>query len=118
RPGLGAVAAAAGTPYPLPAGASAHPLVGVGFASWAHEVVAQEQELGVFCDTVIVCVVTGSTQAGMIAGFAEIEDAGGRPRRVIGTDASPALDRSVDKVSRIAQTRAARIGLGREILEV
>jgi 1-aminocyclopropane-1-carboxylate deaminase len=109
------IEAAGGTPYPIPAGASEHPLGGVGFANWAHEVVAQEQELGLFFDTIIVCVVTGSTQAGMIAGFAEIEDAGGRPRRVIGIDASATLDKTVDQVTRIANTTAERIGLGRRI---
>ena len=37
-----------------------------GRARWRQ----QERELGVFFDTVIVCAVTGSTHAGMIAGFA------------------------------------------------
>src|SRR4051812_47351223 len=59
-----------GKPYAIPAGASDHPLGGMGFASWARELEHQERELGVFFDTVIVCSVTGSTQAGMIAGFA------------------------------------------------
>ena len=36
------VRAAGGTPYPIPAGASDHPLGGLGFARWAYEV--QEQE--------------------------------------------------------------------------
>ena len=36
----------------------------------------------------IVCSVTGSTQAGMVAGFAALEQAGARPRRVLGVDAS------------------------------
>src|SRR5690242_8433103 len=58
-------------PYAIPAGASDHPLGGLGFARWAREVQAQERELGVFFDTVVVCSVTGSTQAGMIAGFAD-----------------------------------------------
>ena len=45
-------------------------------AAWASragrdEVQAQERELGVFFDTIVVCSVTGSTQAGMIAGFAD-----------------------------------------------
>src|SRR3712207_4446299 len=70
-----------GKPYPIPAGASDHPLGGLGFANWAHEVAAQEAELGVFFDTVVVCSVTGSTQAGMVAGFAQLEEQGGRPRR-------------------------------------
>ena len=41
-----------GTPYAIPAGASDHPLGGLGFASWAREVEAQEAELGVFFDTI------------------------------------------------------------------
>src|SRR5712691_8635181 len=56
-----------GKPYAIPAGASDHPLGGLGFARWAREVAAQERELGVFFDTLVVCSVTGSTQAGMIA---------------------------------------------------
>ncbi|CAM5712786.1 aminocyclopropane-1-carboxylate deaminase/D-cysteine desulfhydrase family protein [Streptomyces purpurascens] len=70
-----------GKPYAIPAGASDHPLGGLGFAAWAHEVVQQERELGVFFDTVVVCSVTGSTQAGMVAGFAALEETGGRPLR-------------------------------------
>src|ERR671913_54470 len=75
---------AGGKPYPIPAGASDHDLGGLGFAGWAAEVEQQERELGVFFDTIIVCSVTGSTQAGMIAGFAAQD----RPRRVIGIDGS------------------------------
>src|SRR5215212_7495547 len=67
------VEARGGTPYPIPAGASDHELGGLGFASWAYEVEEQERELGVFFDTIVVCAVTGSTQAGMIAGFAAQE---------------------------------------------
>src|SRR6476619_7431790 len=73
-----------GQPYAIPAGASDHPLGGLGFAGWADEVAAQEAELGVFFDTIVVCSVTGSTQAGMIAGFAGQE----RERRVLGIDGS------------------------------
>src|SRR6188768_1096894 len=68
RHALESVEAAGGKPYPIPAGASDHPLGGLGFANWVREVAAQEVELGVFFDHVIVCTVTGSTQAGMIAG--------------------------------------------------
>src|SRR6202161_516071 len=59
---LAHVEASGGQPYPIPAGASDHPLGGLGFARWAQEVEEQERELGVFFDTVIVCSVTGSTQ--------------------------------------------------------
>jgi 1-aminocyclopropane-1-carboxylate deaminase len=71
------VRASGGIPYPIPAGASDHRLGGLGFANWADEVHQQEQQLGVHFDTIIVCTVTGSTHAGMIAGFAGQD----RPRR-------------------------------------
>ena len=64
-----------GTPYAIPAGASDHPLGGHGFARWAFEVMDQEVELDLRFDNVIVCSVTGSTQAGMIAGFAHVDRA-------------------------------------------
>src|SRR5918997_1785256 len=70
---LADVEARDGKPYAIPAGASDHRLGGLGFASWASEVERQERELGVFFDTIVVCSVTGSTQAGMIAGFAPQE---------------------------------------------
>lgn len=91
-----------GKPYAIPAGASDHPLGGLGFAGWAYEVAEQERESGVFFDTVIVCSVTGSTQAGMVAGFAALEEAGGRPRRVIGIDASAKPTETREQIARIA----------------
>ena len=108
---LAEVEAAGGTPYPIPAGASDHPLGGLGFARWAQEVEDQERELGVFFDTVIVCSVTGSTQAGMIAGFAAQE----RPRRVIGIDASAKPEETLDQITRIARQTAELIELGRDL---
>ncbi|GAA2220275.1 1-aminocyclopropane-1-carboxylate deaminase [Promicromonospora sukumoe] len=106
-----------GTPYAIPAGASDHRLGGLGFARWAEEVQEQERELGVFFDTIVVCAVTGSTQAGMIAGFAALEEAGGPPRRVIGIDASAKLDETRDQVARIARATAELIGVGRPLRE-
>jgi 1-aminocyclopropane-1-carboxylate deaminase len=100
-----------GTPYAIPAGASDHPLGGLGFANWAYEVEQQERELGVFFDTIIVCSVTGSTHAGMIAGFAGQE----RPRRVLGIDASAKLEETRAQVERIARATAEKIGLGRDL---
>ncbi|MDZ4267878.1 MAG: 1-aminocyclopropane-1-carboxylate deaminase, partial [Mycobacterium sp.] len=108
---LDQVRAAGGVPYGIPAGASEHPLGGLGFANWAYEVQRQEQELGVFFDTIVVCTVTGSTHAGMIAGFAGQE----RPRRILGIDASATLDRTREQVARIARNTAELIGLGRTL---
>ncbi len=100
-----------GTPYAIPAGASDHRLGGLGFARWAEEVAEQERELGVFFDTIVVCSVTGSTHAGMIAGFAGQD----RPRRVIGIDASAKLDETRAQIERIARATAELIGLGRDL---
>jgi 1-aminocyclopropane-1-carboxylate deaminase len=108
---LADVEAAGGKPYAIPAGASDHPLGGLGYARWAQEVADQEDELGVFFDAVIVCSVTGSTQAGMVAGFATQD----RPRRVIGIDGSAKPRETKEQVTRIAQTTARLIGLGREL---
>ncbi len=108
---LDEVRAHGGVPYAIPAGASDHRLGGLGFANWADEVQEQERELGVFFDTVIVCAVTGSTQAGMIAGFA----GQGRPRRVIGIDASAKVEETLAQVEKIARNTAELIGLGRAL---
>ncbi|CUR60227.1 1-aminocyclopropane-1-carboxylate deaminase [metagenome] len=108
---LAEVEAGGGKPYPIPAGASEHKYGGLGFANWAYEVEQQERELGVFFDTIIVCTVTGSTHAGMIAGFAGQE----RPRRVIGIDASATLEKTRAQVARIARHTAELIDLGRDL---
>ncbi|HEX8081852.1 MAG TPA: 1-aminocyclopropane-1-carboxylate deaminase [Jatrophihabitans sp.] len=100
-----------GVPYPIPAGASDHRLGGLGFANWAYEVQQQEAELGVFFDTIVVCSVTGSTHAGMIAGFAGQD----RPRRVLGIDASAKITETRAQVERIARNTAELIGLEREL---
>jgi 1-aminocyclopropane-1-carboxylate deaminase len=100
-----------GRPYPIPAGASDHELGGLGFASWAMEVEQQERELGLFFDTIVVCSVTGSTQAGMIAGFAAQE----RERRVVGIDGSAKPAETREQVARIARRTADLIEVGRDL---
>jgi 1-aminocyclopropane-1-carboxylate deaminase len=102
---------AGGRPFPIPAGCSEHPLGGLGFVGFAEEVRAQEAALGFKFDYVVVCSVTGSTQAGMIVGFA----ADGRADRVLGIDASAAPEKTRAQVLRIAQATAALVDLGREI---
>lgn len=75
------------------------------------EVQHQEEQLGVFFDTIVVCSVTGSIQAGMIAGFAGLD----RPRKVIGIDASARLEETCAQVEKIARNTARQIGLGRDL---
>src|SRR4051812_45164951 len=108
---LADVEARGGKPYPIPAGASDHPLGGHGFAGWAFELAEQERELGVFFDTIVVCSVTGSTQAGMVAGFAAQDT----ERRVIGVDGSARPDETREQVARIARRTAELIEVRREL---
>ena len=100
-----------GKPYPIPAGASDHELGGHGFAGWAFEVEDQEKELGFKFDKTIVCSVTGSSQGGMIAGFAHSN----RAQDVIGIDASATVEKTWDQIKRIASRTAKLIELGREL---
>ena len=106
------IEARGGKPYAIPAGASDHPLGGLGFAGWAREVEQQEVELGVRFDYVFVCSVTGSTQAGMVAGFA-LNDL---PRKVVGIDGSAKPKATWDQIARIARNTAKLIGVERDIL--
>ena len=104
---------AGGKPFPIPAGCSEHPLGGLGFVGFAEEVRAQEAELGFKFDYIVVCSVTGSTQAGMVVGFA----ADGRADRVIGIDASAKPEKTYEQVLRIAKNTAELVELGRDITE-
>ncbi len=107
------VKAKGGKPYAIPAGASVHKYGGLGYVGFAEEVRAQEAEAGIRFDYVIVCSVTGSTQAGMVVGFA----ADGRARNVIGIDASAAPAQTRAQVLEIARNTAGLVGLGREIAD-
>jgi 1-aminocyclopropane-1-carboxylate deaminase len=100
-----------GKPYAIPAGASDHPLGGLGFARWADEVAEQERDLGVLFDAIVVCSVTGSTQAGMIAGFAAQREA----RQVLGIDGSATVKKTWEQIARIARSTAEAIGLDRPL---
>jgi 1-aminocyclopropane-1-carboxylate deaminase len=104
---------AGGKPFPIPAGCSEHPLGGLGFVAFAEEVRAQEKELGFQFDYIVVCSVTGSTQAGMVVGFA----ADGRARRVIGIDASAKPEQTKAQIARIARHTAELVNLGQPIVD-
>lgn len=104
---------AGGIPYAIPAGASVHKFGALGYIGFAEEVAEQEKALGFQFDYIVVCVVTGSTQAGMIVGFAAQD----RADRVIGIDASGTPDQTRAQVRQIVDASAALVELGREIRE-
>ena len=102
---------AGGKPYAIPAGASVHKYGGLGYVGFAEELRAQEKDLGFSFDYIVVCVVTGSTQGGMIVGFAK----DGRAQNVIGIDASGTPDQTRAQVRQIVDNTAKLVELGREI---
>ncbi len=107
------VKAKGGKPYAIPAGASDHRLGGLGFVGFAEEVRAQEAELGFAFDYIVVCSVTGSTQAGMVVGFAAV----GRADRFIGIDASASQKETRALIKRIAERTADLVDLRRPITD-
>ncbi|MYI88787.1 MAG: 1-aminocyclopropane-1-carboxylate deaminase [Gammaproteobacteria bacterium] len=102
-----------GVPYGIPAGASVHKFGGLGYVGFAEEVRDQEAELGFQFDYIIVCVVTGSTQGGMIVGF----KADDRAHRVIGIDASGTVEQTRAQVREIVENTAELIDLGKSFTE-
>ena len=90
-------------PYPIPSGASEHPLGSMGYVACAAEITRQSRDLGLHFDYVVHCTGSGSTQAGLVAGFAAL----GTGTRVIGV--------SDDDEVEIKRTRALR--LANETLE-
>lgn len=95
----------------IPAGASDHPLGGLGFTNMIVEIAAQEQGLGIFFDTLVICSVTGSSHAGCIVGAV----AEGRKRKIIGIDASAKPDATKAQILRIARNTAKLLDEGLEI---
>ena len=104
---------AGGTPYAIPAGASVHKYGGLGYVGFAEEVRAQEAAMGVTFDYVVVCSVTGSTQAGMVVGFA----ADNRADKVIGIDGSHLPQQLREQIRGIVDSTAKLVELGREITD-
>jgi 1-aminocyclopropane-1-carboxylate deaminase len=100
-----------GKPYAIPAGASDHPLGGLGYANFADEVEQQERDMGLFFDTIITATCTGSTQAGMVVGF-KVQD---RPRTLIGIDTACNAEMTRRAVTKIANATAELIGLNAPI---
>ena len=100
-----------GVPYAIPAGASVHKYGGLGYVGFAEEVREQELQMGIKFDYIIVCVVTGSTQAGMIVGFADDN----RADRVIGIDGSGTPEKLKKQVREIVDNTAKLVELGREV---
>jgi 1-aminocyclopropane-1-carboxylate deaminase len=134
-------------PYWIPSGASLHPLGGLGYARCAFEIAAQEKEMrdelllhdsssalssgqrglasGRF-DYILVACGSGSTLAGLIAGFKLLEKTQQHhhqqqltntgPRRIIGILTSPTQPKPYheERILRFARQAGSLIGLDPE----
>jgi 1-aminocyclopropane-1-carboxylate deaminase len=83
----------------------------LGFTNLILEIAAQESELGIFFDTLIICSVTGSSHAGCVVGAV----GEGRKRKIIGIDASAKPEATRAQVLRIARNTAALLDQDLEI---
>ncbi|KAK5939992.1 hypothetical protein PMZ80_007410 [Knufia obscura] len=118
------------TPYWISSGASLHPLGGLGYARCAFEIASQEQQLATDqrlggskqFDYIFVACGSGSTLAGLIAGFKlhekvnHAEPAVTFERKIVGILTSPTKSRShqEERILRLARTAGGLIGLDPE----
>ncbi len=102
-----------GKPYAIPAGASVHKYGGLGYVGFAEEVRAQEKDMGIKFDYIIVCCVTGSTQAGMVVGFS----LDGRANKVIGIDGSGTPEQLRSQMYGIVTNTAKLVELDQKIAD-
>lgn len=92
-------------PYFIPAGASEHPLGSLGYLACAAEIVKQSAALDIHFDYVVHCTGSGSTQAGLVAGFAVM----GEQTRVIGVSDDEETSIKRDRVIRLANDSLVEI---------
>ncbi|GJC83191.1 1-aminocyclopropane-1-carboxylate deaminase [Colletotrichum liriopes] len=101
-------------PYPIPAGASTHPLGGLGYARWAFELLEQEARIGTSFDVITVALGSGSTLGGMVAGFKLAQKLGlkGSDKRLVGYSIlRPSEDNVAALVLDVARVAGSYIGL-------
>jgi 1-aminocyclopropane-1-carboxylate deaminase len=98
--------AAGKRPYLIPAGASDHPLGGLGYAGCAREIVEQCTALGVQFAAIVIASCTGSSHAGLVAGLHAIGD----DTPVVGIDVLADLPLVTATVERLAAQTSERLG--------
>jgi 1-aminocyclopropane-1-carboxylate deaminase len=93
-------------PYLIPAGASDHPLGGLGYAGCAAEIVDAAEAAGVRFRAVIIASCTGSSHGGLVAGMYAM----GAEIPVVGIDVLADLPLVTATVRRLAAQTAERLG--------
>ncbi|RBQ73025.1 hypothetical protein FVER14953_09029 [Fusarium verticillioides] len=101
-------------PYSIPAGASTHPLGGLGYARWAFELLEQEAKFGVTFDVIALVAGSCSTLGGILAGLKLAQKQGitGSKKHLIGFSVLyPKKEDVVENVLSIARNAASKIGV-------
>ncbi len=93
-------------PYRIPGGASEHPLGSMGYVACAAEITRQSRDLGIHFDYVVHCTGSGSTQSGLVAGFAAL----GAGTRVIGISDDDEIEIKKARVLRLANETLEKLG--------
>ncbi|KAK0372367.1 1-aminocyclopropane-1-carboxylate deaminase [Colletotrichum limetticola] len=106
-------------PYVIPAGASTHPLGGLGYARWAFELLEWEDKHSTNIRNIGVAVGSGSTLGGLVAGFKLAQQVGrdGARKRLVGYSIlRKAEDDVAQMVLDIARTTAEKVGLDPKLI--
>jgi len=98
-------------PYLVPAGASEHRLGSFGYMNCAAEIVRQCKALEVHFDYVVHCTGSSSTQAGLVAGFAALDE----EITVIGIADDDETEIKRGRVLQLADDALAEIGISATI---
>jgi 1-aminocyclopropane-1-carboxylate deaminase/D-cysteine desulfhydrase-like pyridoxal-dependent ACC family enzyme len=93
-------------PYLIPGGASEHRLGSFGYLRCAAEIVQQSRAAGIRFDHVVHCTGSSSTQAGLLAGFAFMNE----PVSVIGVADDHETEIKGARVHELANATLAEIG--------
>ena len=98
-------------PYLIPAGASEHRLGSFGYMICAAEIARQSRALDIHFDYVVHCTGSGSTQAGLVAGFAAM----GEKIHVIGVSDDDETVIKRDRVLQLANDALAETGVSASV---
>lgn len=94
------------TPYLIPGGASEHRLGSLGYMACAAELVQQCRERAIHFDYIVHCTGSSSTQAGLVAGFACLNE----PIKVIGVSDDHETDIKRARVLELANRALVEVG--------
>lgn len=98
-------------PYLIPGGASEHKLGSFGYMTCAAEIVKQSREIGVRFGSIVHCTGSGSTQAGLVAGFAAL----GESIRVIGISDDDETSIKKKRVLQLANGALEELGIAARV---